>query len=742
MKNALTVFLFSLCGLAAHAQLIHEVHPLSISPSGEDYAPVFLDSGFVMCSVRDNAALIGFVDSETGKPLSDLYYVPFAQGKAGAPVLFSQNLCTPVNEGPASFTDGGRTISFTRNQVLPKKLSNMRAANGQLGLFFSRFEGNAWSAPEPFQYNEPKSSNMHPAFSQDGRTLIYSSDRPGGMGGMDLYRCVRTGTGWSAPENLGPAVNSPLDEVYPRLQADGRLHFSSNRPGGMGGLDIYHAQDHEGGWSMPQAMPAPVNSIHDEHGFHQLPDGYKALISSDRDGSDAIYLTKLTVPKFRDCTEQKPNNYCFALRKRQHAASSTIPVDHYWDMGDGTRIKGYQAQHCYKKPGVFKVRSLLIDRQSGEVFHELGAQQLEVADLQQAWVAVQDTVRTGRRVELHGGLSHLPGMAPAEYHWDLGDGSLSEGARIVHSYKQAGVYQVKIDVIGVPDASGGIANRCNTRTVVVIDRFKDHEDETVVAEYQDAFGKTHTFEYQELPFDDVSLNGEDLTDAVFSVQLFASKERVDLDDARFMQIRKLYRVVERFDPVAGVYTYSVGETKNPEELYRVFKKVKELQFLDAEVFALREEKLIDLSQLDMASLEDLNNKKLRTSAIHFAYKSAEIQVESHEVLQQVVGLMRQHPELRLVIEAHTDDIGGHRYNYTLSQSRALAVMDYLVDEGVLPMRMVPIGHGKNQPIASNKTEQGRALNRRVEFRMTVDGSAIPAQEALSGATRKAGMRKR
>ncbi len=742
MKYVLPLLFATLCSLPARAQHIHEVHPLGISPGGEDYAPVYLDSGFVICSVRDNAALIGFVDSESGKPLSDLYYVPFAQGKAGAPVLFSQNLCTPVNEGPASFTDDGRTISFTRNQVLPKKFSNMRAANGQLGLFFSWFEEGAWSAPESFQYNDPKSSNMHPAFSQDGRTLIFSSDRPGGMGGMDLYRCVRNGTGWSAPENLGPAVNSPLDEVYPRLQTDGRLHFSSNRPGGMGGLDIYLAQAQEGGWLHPEAMPAPINSIHNEHGFNQLPDGFQALISSDRDGSDAIYLTKLTVPKFRDCTEQKPNNYCFSLRKRQHAASSTIPVDHYWDMGDGTRIKGYQAQHCYKKPGVYKVRSLLIDRQSGELFHELGAQQLEVADLQQAWVAVQDTVRTGRRVELHGSLSHLPGMVPAEYHWDLGDGTRSEGARIVHSYKQAGVYQVKLDVIGVPDATGGIANRCNTRTVIVMDRFKDHEDEAVVAEYQDAFGKTHTFEYQELPFDDVSLNGEDLIDAVFSVQLFASKERVDLDDARFVQIRKLYRVVERFDPVAGVYTYSVGETKNPEELYRVFKKVKELQFLDAEVFALREEKLIDLSQLDMASLEDLNNKKLRTSAIHFAYKSAELQVESHEVLQQVVGLMRQHPELRLVIEAHTDDIGGHRYNFTLSQSRALAVMDYLVEEGVLPMRMVPIGHGKNHPIASNKTEQGRALNRRVEFRMTVDGSPISSQEALSGATRKAGARKR
>ncbi|MBK9148436.1 MAG: OmpA family protein [Flavobacteriales bacterium] len=737
MKSALPLLFALSAGLPLSGQLIYEVSPLAISPAGEDYAPVILDSGFVMCSVRDNAAFVGFVDAESGKPLSDLYYVPLESGKAGAPVLFSQNLSTPVNEGPASFTDAGRTICFTRNQVLPKKLSNMRAANGQLGLFFSHLENEAWTMPEPFPFNEPKSSNMHPAFSADGRTLVFASDRPGGYGGMDLYRCERTALGWSAPQNLGPELNTQMDEVYPRLQADGTLHFSSNRLGGLGGLDIYAAQPKGAGWDAPQSMPTPVNSERNEHGYHLLPDAYQAMISSDRSGADAIYHVKRTVPKFRDCSEQKRNNYCYTLRKRPHAATSSIPVDHFWDMGDGTRIKGYLAQHCYSKPGRYVVRSILVDRKTGTVFHELGEQALEVADMQQAWAAVQDTVRTGRRVELNGALSYLPGIRPAEYHWDLGDGSYAEGLRVIHAFKQPGTYQIRLDVIGEPEADGTINNRCNSRSVVVLDRFKDHEDLAVVAEYQDAFGKTHTFEYQELPFDDVSLSGESLTDAVFSVQLFSSKERIDLDDARFTQIKKFYRVVERFDPVAGLYTYSVGETKSAEDLYQVFKKVKELQFLDAEVFALREEKLIDLSLLDLAKLEELNHRKLRTNAIHFAYKSAAIEDESLEVLEQILGLMRQHPELHLVIEAHTDDIGGHRYNLELSQSRALSVMDFLVDAGVAPARLVPVGHGKNQPIMSNKSEEGRARNRRVEFRMTVAGSAHDPGEALSGASRRA-----
>ncbi|MBK7945248.1 MAG: PorP/SprF family type IX secretion system membrane protein [Flavobacteriales bacterium] len=645
------------------AQLIHEVRRIDIRPSGEDYAPCWLDSGFVMSSVRDNAALVVFVDAETGKPLSDLYWVPIQDGKAGTPVLFSQNLTTPVNEGPATFTDQGRTICYTRNQVLPKKLSNMRAANGQLGLFFSHQENGTWLAPSPFAHNEAKSSNLHPEFSADGRTLYFASDRPGGYGGMDLYRSERHSDGWGAPINLGPAINGPSDEVFPRIHADGSLYFASNRAGGLGGLDIYSARHDGEAWAMPVALPSPVNSKANDHGYELMADGYNAIFTSNRDGSDAIFMDKITVEKFRDCAEQKPNNYCYSLRKRPHAATASIPVDHEWDMGDGTRIKGYQAQHCYTKPGRYMVRSLLVDRKTGETFHALSEQPIEVADHEQAWIATQDTIRTGRRFELHAGLSYMPGLKPAEYHWDLGDGARVEGARA----------------------------------------------------------------------DETNLLAEANGDVTFSVQLFASKDRIDLDDPRFAQIRKLYRVVERYDPATALYTYSVGEAKSADELYQVYKKVKELQFLDAEVFALRVEKLMDLSQLDLSRIEELNHKKLRTNAIHFAYKSSLLEESSMPVLDQIIGLLRQHPELKLVIEAHTDDIGGHRYNMELSQQRALAVMEHLIENEVLPERLVPIGHGKNQPIASNKTEEGRALNRRVEFRMTIDGAPSGAKEQLTRA---------
>jgi len=701
------------------AQEIHEVAPMDLGSLTEDYAPTLLDSGLVMCSIRESDATIAFKDEETGKPLADLYWVPLRDGFPGRPVLLSANLATPVNEGPATFTDEGKTICYTRNQVLPKKLSSLRASTAHLGLFFSSLENETWASPIPFQHNSVKYSTMHPALSADGRSLIFASDMPGGFGGVDLYRCDRNAFGWTSPANLGPAINTAANEAFPTIGSDGLLYFSSDRAGGMGKLDLYSVGPDGKDWKTPNGLPEPINSAGNDLGMTLRADGRSGYFSTDRTGVDRIFSVKRTVPKFRECGPQKLNNYCYAFKAKPHAATNSLPVDHVWDLGDGTREVGPIADHCYEQPGTYTVKSLLVDRRTGATFYELKTNELLIQDIEQAWISSPDTVRTGRNLAVDANRSHLPAFTADEYHWDMGDGSLLIGNKVQHHYRAAGEYTVKLDILFHPDSSGVIKNHCNTRTVVVIDKFRDHEDMSVVATYQDAMGRTHSFEYQALPFDQMGLTADDLHDAVFSIELFASKLRVSLDDPRFVELRKLYTVVERFDPERGTYIYSVGETKDLTELYAIFKKVKELQFMDAEVHQLRIEKLMDLSQMDFASLQELDHSKLRTNAIHFAYKSAALATGSEQVLEQLTGLMRQHPGLNLVIEAHTDDIGGRLYNLDLSQQRAQTVQAYLEEHGVSADRLIPVGHGKNQPIASNKTEQGRSLNRRVEFRMIV-----------------------
>jgi outer membrane protein OmpA-like peptidoglycan-associated protein len=709
--------------LSATAQEAYDVAVLDTRTQYADYAPVPCDSGFVMCSIREPVGgMVGFTDAATNMPLSDLYWVPIRNGVPGSPVLFSQVLTTPVNEGPSAFTPDGRTICFTRNQLLPKKLANLRKGNDALGLYFSRLENDAWTEPEPFVHNSNAYSVVHPAFSADGRMLYFASDMPGGHGGMDLYRCSRTADGWSAPENLGPVVNTTANEVFPTLDAHGVLRFSSDREGGMGKLDIYASAPQGNDHGPPVHLPTPVNSPANDVGFAYDRSGQQALFSSDRSGKDRIYAAHATIEKFRDCAEQRPDNYCYAMRTKQHAATRDLPLDHVWDMGDGTRYTGNVAQHCYKGPGTYTVRSLLVDRNTGTIFHELRSNVLELKAKEQAFVRAPDTLRTGRPVLLDGLLSHTPGFDPVEHHWDLGDGTKVQGSTVRHRFTAPGTYQVRLDVLAAPDAAGRIAHQCNFKRIVVLDKYRDSDDQTVVATYQDATGRVHTYVFQELPFDELTMAFDDANgDALFAIELFTSKERVSLDDPRFTEIRKFYRVVEHFDPKRAVYSYSVGGTGDMKELYKVFQKVRELQFLEAEVFRLQDEKLIDLSELDLTALQDLDRAKVRTNAIHFACKSAELDAPSLPILEQITTLLKEHPEVSLVIEAHTDDVGSEGYNLELSQRRAQSVLKHLVERGVDARRLTPVGHGKNQPIASNGTEEGRSLNRRVEFRMTVRG---------------------
>lgn len=101
--------------------------------------------------------------------------------------------------------------------------------------------------------------------------------------------------------------------------------------------------------------------------------------------------------------------------------------------------------------------------------------------------------------------------------------------------------------------------------------------------------------------------------------------------------------------------------------------------------------------------------------IHFATGKADILPESQSIVAEIVALLSTHPELRVGIEGHTDNVGNAKSNKTLSKNRAIAVVNALVAAGIAKSRLVPTGYGQEQPIADNGTEEGRALNRRVEI---------------------------
>ncbi|MBI5554708.1 MAG: OmpA family protein [Elusimicrobia bacterium] len=112
-----------------------------------------------------------------------------------------------------------------------------------------------------------------------------------------------------------------------------------------------------------------------------------------------------------------------------------------------------------------------------------------------------------------------------------------------------------------------------------------------------------------------------------------------------------------------------------------------------------------------------------TSAVLFDFNKSKLKEEALQVMPDVVKLLNMYPDNKILIEGHTDSIGSESYNLKLSTRRATSVYNYFVEQGVEPERMEKIGYGETQPIASNRTNAGRALNRRVEIILLKESGA-------------------
>ncbi len=179
---------------------------------------------------------------------------PFAPGIAS----------TDYSEVRLTISPDGRTaLWFSRDRP---------GGQGGYDIWMSRHTETGWGAAEPVPFNSP-GRDFDPAFSADGRFVYFCSDRPGGMGGDDLYRVVVTAGGFGGVEWLG-VVNSPGNEFAPMLSPDGStLLFSSDQPGGAGRHDLYVAARKGAGFAPAVPVAGGINTGGDEFDATFLSDG-------------------------------------------------------------------------------------------------------------------------------------------------------------------------------------------------------------------------------------------------------------------------------------------------------------------------------------------------------------------------------------------------------------------------------------------------------------------------------------
>ena len=187
------------------------------------------------------------------------------------------------NEGAHCISPDGKYLFFTG--------CNRPDGLGSCDIYVARREGDRWGAPHNLggPINTP-GWEAQPALAADGRTLYFVSNRRGGQGGYDIWKTsLRTDGQWEAPQNLGPAINTPYDESSPYIHADNRtLYFASNGWPGLGDKDIFKSKmDSAGHWEKPINLGYPINDHHEQSALTVSMNGAQAFFATQRP-EDAI----------------------------------------------------------------------------------------------------------------------------------------------------------------------------------------------------------------------------------------------------------------------------------------------------------------------------------------------------------------------------------------------------------------------------------------------------------------------
>lgn len=183
------------------------------------------------------------------------------KGKWSKPQKVEGGLNTEYDEGACCFSPDEREMYLTQCSTDP---SYPRYAK----IVKSNRSDASWGKSTEMEITrDTLSSYAHPAVSPDGEWLYFTSDMPGGEGGLDIWRIRITGGSLGGVENLGSTINTPGDEMFPTFRPNGDFYFSSNGRGGMGGLDIYIATvDDFGQWQL-EHPGYPLNSQGDDFGM-------------------------------------------------------------------------------------------------------------------------------------------------------------------------------------------------------------------------------------------------------------------------------------------------------------------------------------------------------------------------------------------------------------------------------------------------------------------------------------------
>ncbi len=279
--------------------LVVKIENLSFNSENSDFGSFLKDSTLYFASARGDD---GKVYSWNKEPFLDIFKINVTENKEdgtrsyGAPTqINSEDVNTEYHEASVTITKDGKTMFFTRDNMNKRnRLNYDKEGTTYLKIYKATLVGNAWTNVIDLPFNDDVFSTGHPVLSPDNKTLFFVSDREGGIGQTDIYSVAINEDGtYGTPENLGEKINTEGREMFPFVAKDSTFYFSSDGHLNLGLLDIFKSNIlKEEPTAEPENIGAPFNSGYDDFAYFVNSDTRQGYFSSNRPdgkGGDDIY---------------------------------------------------------------------------------------------------------------------------------------------------------------------------------------------------------------------------------------------------------------------------------------------------------------------------------------------------------------------------------------------------------------------------------------------------------------------
>ena len=623
-----------------------------------DYSAIVTEGGVMFTSTRGKQGASRTTDNWTKDNFSDVYFAATdGEGNLATPRPLGSEINKRYHDGATSVSEEGTIMYFSRNNSKGKGKSNIV----DLKIYSATRSNKVWKNVKELPINGEDFATCHPSISKDGKLLYFSSDRPGGFGGMDIYVSKNENGTWQKPVNLGPTVNTAGNEIFPFSSPAGNLYFASNGHKGLGGLDIFKVEktdeNDESTWSMRTHMGKPFNTKKDDFGFTGNMDMTHGFLTSNRPGGkggDDIYSWTAKDDEGIEVEEESKINVLVS------------------DMATGDAIRN--AVITVKDENGRMVKNNATTNSKGMFVHEVDKGKTYMVTVEKDGYITQEKSISAKKL--------------------LSNESLNLKLEKLKCVELAGTILSEKYKKGIPSAKVTLVNKCTG-------------EKTVVTTNTDG-----TFDFcldQGCDFEVVA-NKNEFEETQTMVSTMNLGNNTNTKNVKIEMLPVVKPVVSKPTTTTTTTTPTRVTPTNTTTVVTAPTRVTTATATTTTTTTTLDE------VFRVGGVLTLNN-------IYYDYDKWEIRYDASADLDNIVNLMNASPTMEILLSAHTDSRGNKNYNQILSTKRAESARQYLISKGIAAHRVTVQGYGESQ--LKNRctdnvkcTDDEHQVNRRTEVKIT------------------------